>query len=76
MRTLGIPPRTDNWDRPATTTWLSTIGERLEVYRGANDPTTSESPEGQWFLYHNTTASEVRFWIKIDGVMFKSAAFT
>lgn len=76
MRPLGVSPRIENWDRPATNSWLSVVGERLQVYRGDADPTPAEVPEDQWVLYYNTTTSDLRFWVNIDGVMFKTAALT
>jgi hypothetical protein len=69
MRRLGLPPSDAN-------TWFQTIGERMSVYSGANDPTVAEVPENQWIVYLNTTVPEVRIWTNIAGVLKKSAAFT
>jgi hypothetical protein len=66
MRRLGVPP---------LDIWSSTVGERLNVYSGAADPTVAEVPENQWIVYHNTTIPEVRIWTNIAGVLMKSAAF-
>jgi len=69
MRRLGLPPID-------ATDWTKTVGERLNVYSGASDPTVAEVPENQWIVYHNTTVPEVRIWTNIAGVLKKSAAFT
>jgi hypothetical protein len=68
MRRLGLPPKD-------STDWVKTVGERLNVYSGAADPTVAEVPENQWIVYNNTTVPEVRIWTNIAGVLKKSAAF-
>jgi hypothetical protein len=67
MRRLGITPNPE--------AWFTTVGERLNVYSGAADPTVAEVPENQWIVYNNTTVPEVRIWTNIAGVLKKSAAF-
>lgn len=76
MRRLGQAPKTNTLDNPKTNDWLSTVGERLNVYTGTADPTAAEIPENQWIVYYNSTAGEVRIWTNIAGVAKKSAAFT
>jgi hypothetical protein len=76
MKRLGTTPSTKTLDSPATAAWFKTVGERLNVYSGANDPTVAEVPENQWIVYHNTTIPEVRIWTNIAGTLKKSAAFT
>ena len=77
MRRLGVSPKLGDFERKASSIndWLNTVGSRLNVYSGANDPVASEVPESQWIVYHNTTLNEVRVWTNIAGVMLKSAAF-
>lgn len=76
MDRIGISPRTQNLDIPPTNLWFKIVGDRMNVYSGAADPTVAEVPENQWILYRNTTIPEVRFWTNIAGVLLKSAAFT
>lgn len=76
MRRLGLAPKHQTFNQVATNEWLHTVGQRLEVATGSANPVASEIPEGQWVVYNNTGAGEVRIWTKISGVLLKSAAFT
>lgn len=80
MRRVGVSPRQEDFQgKPhpyRINDWLFTVGERMNVYTGAADPTADEVPENQWIVYHNTTAGEVRIWTNIAGAVLKSAAFT
>lgn len=80
MRRVGVAPRIENFEaKPEpykVNDWLYTVGERMNVYEGAADPTAAEIPENQWIVFYNTTSTEVRIWTNIAGVALKSAAFT
>jgi len=78
MRRLGTSPKVQDFGKaaPHISEWLTTVGNRLNLYSGTNDPVASEVPENQWIIYRNTTSGEVRIWTNIAGVLKKSAAFT
>lgn len=76
MDRLGVPPKTQTFGIPPTNFWFKIVGDRMNVYSGAADPTVAEVPENQWVIYNNTTVPEVRIWTNIAGTLKKSAAFT
>lgn len=78
MRRLGQAPKAASLTKATHVVddWLTTVGGRLNVYSGANDPAVAEVPENQWIIYRNTTSGEVRIWTNIAGALLKSAAFT
>jgi hypothetical protein len=76
MDRLGVPPKTQTLDTPATNSWFNTATNRLNVYQGAVNPIAAEIPENQFIVFYNTALNEVRIWTNIAGVAKKSAAFT
>lgn len=77
MRRLGLPPKVQDILRESVgvTDWFTTVSERWNAYTGDTDPVADEVPEGQWLIFYNTVADEVRIWTKINGVLLSSAFF-
>lgn len=73
MRRLNLPPRLEDFERKVqgVNSWFHDVTDRLNVFSGEGDPTTSEVPEGQWIIYKNTTSGEVGVWVNHDGILSK-----
>jgi hypothetical protein len=74
-RITPAPVRIDK-DNPQWNLWFQGVDTRFNMLSGASDPTLAASPQGQHFLYKNTTLNEIRWWVNDNGTMKKSAAFT
>lgn len=75
MNRLGIAPKNDQLNSRYVTDWLKGVGDRLSVYSGTTDPTTSTVSSGEWQLFKNTTTGVVKLWTNDAGTM-KSVALT
>jgi hypothetical protein len=71
MRRLGIAPKILDWLRgsPTINEWAATVTERLNVYRQASAPTTSEVSENQWGIIKNTTTGDLALVVNDEGVL-------
>jgi hypothetical protein len=69
MKRLNIAPKIYEIlkETPSVNTWLQTVGDRLNIYSGASDPTLAEVPENQWIIFTNTSTSETKIWLNIQG---------
>lgn len=77
FRIINAPKISDLEDKvPAVNQWFIGVTERMNVLKGATNPTVSMVPEHQWIIFHNTALGEVRIWTNIGGVLKSSAAFT